>query len=29
MAENPISSRMVGKNTGSELKDTLQEKYIN
>jgi hypothetical protein len=28
MAEKPISVRMVGRKTGRELNDTLQEKYI-
>jgi hypothetical protein len=28
MGLNPISVRIVGRNTGRELKETLQEKYI-
>jgi hypothetical protein len=28
MGEKPISERMVGRKTGREEKDTLQEKYI-
>lgn len=27
-AEKPISERIVGRKTGSEEKETLQEKYI-
>lgn len=27
-AENPISFKIVGRNTGRELNETLHEKYI-
>ena len=29
IALKPISERIVGRNTGREEKETLQEKYIN